>query len=141
MRSGEIYKHEAFYRDAETGQPLPKYLVVLARTPAKDIVARLLTSRSHGRPENPRCFHGAPYPGFYLGVLGGPLSAKSWVDLRPLEDIDPLEFERRKNKGTISFVTTVARPTNVELLDCVARADDTTRLQEKAILDELAQQR
>lgn len=138
MHSGEIYKHEAFYRDAESGQRLPKYLVILGRTPAKDIVARLLTSRTHGRPENPRCFHGVPYPSYYIGILGEPLSAKSWVDLRALNDIDVVEFERRRAEGVITFVTSLARQTNIELLDCAARADDTTRLQEKAILDELA---
>lgn len=137
MRSGEIYKHEAFYRDAESGQRLPKYLVILGRTAAKDIVARLLTSRTHGRPENPRCFHGVPYPSFYLGVLGDPLSAKSWVDLRALNDIDAVEFERRRTKGVITHVTSLAPQINIDLLDCAARADDTTRLQEKAILDEL----
>ena len=138
MRSGEIFKHEAFYRDAESGERLPKYLVVLARTPADDIVARLLTSRAHGRPESPLCFHGAPYPSFYLGVLGDPLSAKSWVDLRALDDIDAVEFGRRRTKGIITYVTALGRETNVQLLDCAASADDTTRMQEKAIRDALA---
>jgi hypothetical protein len=101
-------------------------------------VARLLTSRTHGRPENPRCFHGVPYPSFYIGILGDPLSAKSWVDLRALNDIDAVEFERRRTKGVITLVTSLAQQMNIDLLDCAARADDTTRLQEKAILDELA---
>ena len=141
MHSGEIYRHDAFYRDAESGQLLPKYLVLLARTAAKDLVARLLTSRTHGRPENPRCFHGVPYPSFYLGVLGEPLTVKSWVDLRALNDIDSVEFERRKTKGVITFVMKLPRQVNIELLDCAARADDTTKLQENAIRDELGLQR
>jgi hypothetical protein len=71
MQSGEIYRHDAFYRDMESGQTQRKYLVILAHTDGGDIVARLLTSRAHGRPENPPCFHGLPYPGFYLGVMAG----------------------------------------------------------------------
>jgi hypothetical protein len=113
VASGAIYRHEAFYRSAESGRLEPKYLVLLATLPSDDLVARLLTSRSYGRPEDPPCFHGRPYPSFYLGLLGGPLRAKSWVDLRVL----------------------------VRLLDCVAAAEDTTRLQEQTIRDELSRLR
>jgi len=92
VQSGDIYRHEAFYRSAETGRLEPKYLVLLAALASGDWVARLLTSRQHGRPEQPPCFHGRPYSSFYLGVIGGPLPAKSWVDLRYLEDFDEFEF-------------------------------------------------
>ncbi len=95
MQVGEIYRHEAFYLNQESGEFEPKYLLLLATLPSGDFVARLLTSRAHGRPEDPPCFHGNPYPSYYLGVLGGPLGAKSWLDLRFLEDFDELEFQRR----------------------------------------------
>lgn len=111
---------------------------MLARTESGDIVARLMTSRAHGRPERPRCFHGRPYAGFFLGVLGGALTANSWVDLGPLDDFDALDFQRLEGQGIIAAVAQLAAPLFRELLDCAARADDTTRLQEKAILDELA---
>lgn len=88
METGQIYRYDDFYFSAETGHCELKYFVVLAFTPAGDTVARLLTSRAHGRPEQPPCYHGDPYPGFYLGVLGSPLGTKSWVDLRGLEDFD-----------------------------------------------------
>lgn len=90
-----MYRHEAFYLNRETGEFEAKYLLLLAALPEGDLVARLLTSRQHGRPENPACFHGHPYSSFYLGVLGGLLSAKSWLDLRYLEDFDGVEFQRR----------------------------------------------
>jgi hypothetical protein len=45
VKPGEIYRHEAFYRNSSTGVLEPKYLIVLARTPGDDVVARLLTSR------------------------------------------------------------------------------------------------
>ena len=69
MQSGALYRHEAFYRSNETGQPEAKYLVVLAILPSGDFVARLLTSRQHARPEKPVCFHGRPYASYYVGVL------------------------------------------------------------------------
>lgn len=137
MESGEIYRHDAFYRNASTGQLERKYLVILARAAGGDIVGRLLTSRAHGRPENPRCFHGAPYPSFYLGVLGDPLTTRSWVDLRALEDIDPVQFQRRQAAGIIKMVSAIPPGLHADLLDCTARADDTTKRQENAIRDQL----
>ena len=57
----------------------------LAVLPGGDLVGRDLTSRAHGRPVAPPCYHGDPYPGFYLGILGGQLQRESWLDLRTLK--------------------------------------------------------
>jgi hypothetical protein len=138
VQIGEIYRHEAFYRNAETGELEAKFLVLLATLPSGDFVARLLTSRQHGRPEKPPCFHGNPYPSYYLGVLGGSLSAKSWLDLRFLDDFDEVEFRRRIKSNRIALVGSVNTEVLVDLLDCAAGAEDMTRLQEKAIRDALA---
>lgn len=141
MQPGEIYRHEAFYRSLQSGALEPKYLVLLATLPSGDLVSRLLTSRPHGRPETPRCFHGRPYASFYLGVVGGSLSAKSWVDLRYLDDFDELEFRRRLGTKRITPMTSLPKEIVFELLDCVAGAEDTTRLQEGAIRNALAELR
>ena len=138
MQPGELYRHEAFYRSSETGRLEPKYLVLLAALTSGDLVARLLTSRPHGRPEQPPCFQGQPYSSFYLGVIGGPLSSKSWVDLRYLDDFDEFEFRRRLQSNRIAPITSLAKDVLVQLLDCAAAAEDTTRLQERAIRDVLA---
>ena len=76
-----------------------------------------------------------------MGLLGGSLRAKSWVDLRYLDDFEGIEFKRRVNGGRIVPVTLMRRDVLVELLDCVAAAEDTTRLQEQAIRDELTRLR
>jgi hypothetical protein len=68
---GQIFRHSRYYRDA-AGAWMRKYLLVLAGAPGDDVVYRLLTSRAHVRPKIPPCFHGSLYPGFYLGLLGGP---------------------------------------------------------------------
>jgi hypothetical protein len=141
VQSGDIYRHEAFYRSAETGRLEPKYLVLLAALASGDWVARLLTSRPHGRPEQPPCFHGRPYSSFCLGVIGGPLSAKSWVDLRYLEDFDEFEFRRRLKSNRIVPIISLSKDALVQVLDCAAAAEDTTRLQERAIRDALAKVR
>jgi hypothetical protein len=141
VQPGELYRHEAFYRSAETGRLEPKYLVILATLPSGDLVARLLTSRAHGRPEQPPCFHGRPYPSFFLGVIGGVLSSNSWADLRYLDDFDEFEFRRRLKSKRIVSTASLEKKMLVQLLDCAAAADDTTRLQERAIRDALAKLR
>ncbi|WP_257386495.1 hypothetical protein [Tahibacter caeni] len=88
MDVGDICCHDQFYQDAN-GQLRPKYFLVPARTAQGDVIARLLTSRYREfRPVDPPCHHGDPYPGFYFGVLGGPLTRESWLDLRPFDDLD-----------------------------------------------------
>ena len=138
MSPGDIYRHSRFYLDVTTGEMKSKFLLALAISPAGDFIVRLLTSRTHGRPEKPPCFHGAPYAGFYLGVLGGPLSAKSWLDLRQQDDLDADEFNRAIRKGFVSKVTELPRAILIPALDCAARADDTTRHQGKLMRDVLA---
>lgn len=138
LRVGRIYKHSAFYLDRTTGLLKPKFLAVLAHTPGGDIVARLLTSRPHGRPEKPPCFQGDPYPGYFLGVLGDPLPVKSWLDLRHLDDLDPYAIEGDSKKGLLIEVTTLPEGVLRPLLECAASANDTTRLQERAIRHTLA---
>lgn len=141
MDAGEIFEHPYFYRDPTTRTWQRKYFVVLAVNPAGDIVARLLTSRPHGRPEQPPCFHGHPYPGFYLGVIGSPLIVKSWVDLRYLDDLDPTTVERDLATGTVIAVGRVSRSQLIPMLECAAAADDTTRMQSRAISDEVSRSR
>jgi hypothetical protein len=98
---GCIFRHDRFYLSRETGEFETKYLVSLATTPGGDLVMKLLTSRPHGRPESPPCYHGHPYPGFYLGLLGAPLTVRSWLDLRGLPDFDSVEFSSKCRRGQI----------------------------------------
>lgn len=138
MRPGEVYFRRDFYMDPETGELKGKYLLALAHLPGGDIVFRLLTSRPHGRPEAPPCYHGDPYPGFFLGVPGPPLNSKTWVDLRSSDDYDGADAAGDESRGILKPVTTLTPATLRAVLDCVAGAYDTTRLQERAIRDQMA---
>ena len=138
LHIGHVYRHSGFYLDQRTGELKAKFLVALAYTPGGDIVARLLTSRQHGRPENPPCYHGDPYPGYYVGVLIGVLGAKSWVVLNKLDDLDDGDAARLMRVGILTETLTLPKDLIRPLLECVARADDTTHLQERAIRDQLA---
>ncbi len=126
---GQIYRHDCFYRDS-AGQWQVKYLLVLTGTPDGDVVFRLLTSRAHGRPEQPPCYHGNPYPSFYLGYLGGALTAKSWLDLRRYDDYDGISFAANLTARDLSLVAILPQEILCQALDCVANADDTTRQHE-----------
>ena len=99
---------------------------------------RLLTSRAHGRPEHPPCYHGAPYAGFFLGYLGGVLSAKSWVDLRFSDDYDGQVFAADLAANVLTPTAVLSPDILCRVLDCVANADDTTRQQECLIRDQRA---
>lgn len=130
---GQIYRHDCFYRDS-AGQWQVKYLLVLTGMPDGDVVFRLLTSKAYGRPESPPCYHDNPYPGFYLGYLGGELTAKSWLDLRRQSDYDGVQFSKKH----LPCVTTLSKEILCRALDCAANADDTTRQQERLIRDQRA---
>jgi hypothetical protein len=129
---GQIYRHPSFYRD-ESGRWQPKYLLVLGQSIAGDIVFRTLTSKSHARPENPRCYHGNPRPGYFLGVLGGRLSANSWVDLGPDNDYDSVQFQEMMELGQLELEKTLEKAVICDVLLCAVNAPDTTGYQSEAI--------
>lgn len=135
---GEIYRHDRFYRN-EQGAGEAKYIVVLAFTPGQDIVHRTLTSRRNGRPEEPPCYHGDPYPGYYLGVPGNPLTRPTWVDLRATDDYDSDDFNIDMANGALQLIMTLPLPVLCAVLACTANAQDTTRQQNQALLDLKAQ--
>ena len=138
MRPGAIYCHDRFYRNSETGDLERKYLVFLTQTASGDWVSRLLTSQARARPEKPPCCHGNPYPGYFLGVPGSPLTLKTWVDLRALADIDPVKVGDLERSGVMAQVLQLPDDVLLAVLECVAGADDTTVQQERALRDQLA---
>ena len=137
---GDIVHVPDFYADSETGDLRAKYLLILAQHAHGDFIARLLTSRTHGRPESPPCFHGTPYPGYFLGVIGTRLDRPTWIDLRGLDDIDHAELADSANRGA-AVVHSIDRVVLANAMACVAGADDTTRAQERALRDALARLR
>ena len=134
---GEIYRHDRFYRNEQGGWEA-KYLVVLAFTPGRDVIHRTLTSRRNGRPEAPPCYHGDPYPGYYLGVPGVPLTLPTWVDLRAMDDYDSDDFDTDIANGTLQSIMTLPLPVLCAVLACTASAEDTTKQQNQALLDQRA---
>jgi hypothetical protein len=141
LAPGSILLANDFYVDLATGQLLPKYLLVLAHARRSgDIVWRLLTSRAHGRPEAPACYHGDPYPSFYLGVIlpEEGLDRKTWLDLRALDDGDLGDVRADLASGKLRYVCELGSGLLRPACLYVAAADDTSTEQEASIRDHLA---
>lgn len=136
MLPGDIYRDAEFYVTA-AGELSPKYLIVLATPAGSDVIVRLLTSRSHGRPEVPPCYHGKPYGGYFVGILDKPLTQKSWIDLRYLDDLDPGDFRQGETAGRLAQVGQLSNELLRDIVLCVAAADDTTKRQERCLRDAL----
>lgn len=135
---GEVWKHLDFYTDGETGELLPKYLLILAIRPDGDIVHRLLTSRFYNRSDKLACDHNGDRPGYFLGVLqpAGDLNKKTWLDLRELsEDYDALQFAKLSNGLILTHVHTILPEVLCPALSCAAYAPDTTRRQKDYIMN------
>lgn len=129
---GEIWLDSDFFDGGYP--PKRKFLLVLA-TDQGDITYRLLTSQRYGRPTDPPCYHGSPYPGFYLGVLGGPLYKDSWLDLSVTDDMDSVQFGKLERVGRLSKQLDLSHALLCPALRCVANAQDTTQRQSRRILD------
>lgn len=132
MQPGEIYRHSRFYADKSTGEFKIKYFLILAIIDGY-VVFRPLTSQP--RPEDPECHHGLPYPSFYLGVLGGRLGKKSWIDLTKRVDAELKDLRSLLEQGVIEHETALVKDVFMRALACTASADDTDKAQEKAIRD------
>lgn len=137
--AGEIYRHDAFYVDRATGRLMPKFLLLLVVPGNGDYIARLLTSRAVGRRTTPpACDHSDPYPGYCLGIPGGSLTQPTWVDLRALDDLDRYDFHRDLENGRLTLAQGLSEAVLIDVLDCVAGAEDTSGDQERRIRDHAA---
>lgn len=134
IEPGQIYRDSRFYCNP-AGEFKSKYVLILAISPGDNLIFSLLTSQQHGRPTDPRCYHGNPYSGFYLGTLGNPLSRDSWLDLRRLHEAECDAFLRNMADQIIEPIAALETAALLESLDCAAAAEDTTRHQERTILD------
>ncbi|CAE6971636.1 hypothetical protein R69608_07649 [Paraburkholderia nemoris] len=133
--AGDIWLEPCHYQD-DDGIWHPKYLLILAFTRGGDIVYRVLTSRSNGRPKRPACYQGDPYASFYLGVLGGPLCKDSWVDLQYADDYDGRSFTKAQSAGALKLVASLTPAILCPVLACAIGAADTTKAQWIAMSNE-----
>lgn len=133
---GQVWLYHNYYPEPDNNQNfLPKFIVILGIHADGDVVCRVLTSKSTGRNEAPSCFHGNPYPGFYIGIPEpkGHLCKPTWLDLREHDDYDQGVFLDLVNRGELTFHINLDDNSLPQILDCAANADDTTKRQANCI--------
>lgn len=133
-RIGEVWCWDDFYKDPDSGAPLPKFVVVLAFAASGDIVLRLLTSRETLRPQT-ACSHDSVRPGFFLGVIDPAtrLNKPTWIDLRELDDVESEEWDELVADGTLTPVLQLGQAILCDALICAIGAPDTQRQQQNAM--------
>lgn len=136
---GYIYHFSDFV--FTNGERKNKYLLLLGLSRSDDYIFRLLTSRQHGRSTNPPCYHGNPYPSFYLDTIGELMPKPSWLDLGKQDDFDRPDFDAMLSSGQITSIGPIPEPLFCAALECTAEADDTTTAQERALRDLLSELR
>lgn len=135
---GQIYYHPRYYEDPP-GVWHPKYFLLLCSDRSGDFVFRLLTSRRNDRPRDPPCYHGNPYPGFYLGVLGDSLVMESWLDLRKEDrELESTYIQNQARLGAIQRIFSLDSEVMCKILDCASRAIDTTERHSQLMRDQMA---
>ena len=73
-----------------------------------------------------------------MGVPGNPLTQPTWVDLRAADDYDSDDFDADTANGTLQLIMNLPLPALCAVLACAANAEDTTRQQNQALLDQKA---
>lgn len=129
---GQIWRDENYYN--KDGEWFPKYFVVLGFD-KWTVTICTLTSRQHGRPETPACYHDITYPSYFLGIPDNGLSRPTWVDLRAPEDIDASQFDKMCATGDLTHILTLPEAVVCPLLACAAYAPHTSRVQEQRMKD------
>lgn len=135
---GQVYYHTKYCK--KDGRDHPKYMLIMALD-HHEILYRVLTTSSTGRVETPACCHDDPYPSFYVGVIGPPLTKRSWIDLQQTMDADRQDFENAVSASTINFVLDIDTKLLLDIIDCTANAQDTSRRQSSRLADQAAELR
>lgn len=130
---GELFRYPD-YIFPDGGQK-DKYVLLMGKTRGDDWILCRTTSQQHGRPQEPRCHHGNPYPSFFIDTAGGILPLPTWLALDRLDDHDADEFSKRVAAKRVESKGLIPQHLFCEALDCASRADDTTRAQENAMRD------
>jgi hypothetical protein len=114
---GEIWRDSVY---PVSGGTKPKFLLVAA-VDRYDLLYCTATSRAHGRPENPACFHGDPYAGFFLGNPPFvPFTKLTWLDLQyGVTDADVTRFRAAVASGQTTLVGKTAPPLLCDALRCM----------------------
>ncbi len=122
-----------YYLDKETGEYMPKYVLILATSPCgNNAFSAVLTSKANGLREEPACDPGPPRAGYYVGVPGRGLIKPTWVDFSSVKDEDDFEFKKLINSGRITPIDlTLPGAVFFGVLRCLSKSEDINNRQHK----------
>jgi len=140
LQTGQIWLDSRYYLNEETGEYMPKYLLILAdRLDCADVISAVFTSKPNGLREHPACDHGPPRAGYFVGTPGAPLSLPTWVDFSSVRTHDELDVDSHVKGGRYKVVgQTLGNGVFCGLLRCICQSDDLTNRQRSWIQDIIA---
>lgn len=120
------------------GSSRDKFIVLLAVTRASDWIVVRTTSRQNGRPTHPPCYHGYPYPGYFVELADGLFRLPTWIALDRFDALDSKAFAARAKSRHVELKGRLGRSLFAGLLRCCVQSDDVTVLQDQAMREVLA---
>lgn len=134
-----LWRDEQYYLNKETGELMPKYVLILAVSDdGDDALSAVLTSKPNGLREEPACDLGPPRAGFFLGVPGGVLGQPTWVDFSSAEDQEAWTFQKRIKSGRVNSTNvTLDMRLYCNVLRCLRQSEDLAKKQHRWLADTL----
>lgn len=100
----QIWLDNAYYRNADTGAWMPKYVLVMATEPKHDCsVTAVFTSKPNGLGTDPACSMSHPRTGYYVGAPGGVLYKETWVDFATVAETDNDLIRKAEKAGRMTL--------------------------------------
>lgn len=139
VKPGQVWQDDCYYLNAETQKCERKFWLVLAVNAEGDPYTVVFTSKAHGLAEHPACSLGPPRAGYYVGVLGKPLSMESWADFANFKLFDLADLKSHIAQGrTNASALKIAPPLLCQILRCLLQSPDITRKEERILADTVA---
>jgi hypothetical protein len=137
---GQIWRDACYYFHAETGECMPKYLLVLAVDATRgESITAVFTSKPHGLPTDPPCWQRAPRAGFYVGIPGGSLQKETWVDFSSIRALDDADLANHIAQGRTTLLQLqLPQLQFCSVLRCARGIDDLTIRHDRVIGDLIA---
>lgn len=136
IKTGEIWAHNCFYRDADN-ECKRKYILILYSHESK-IIFRVLTSQQNVRNHNLGCHHDEN-PSFYIDTLDGVLDKSTWVVLTKSNHntvYDEYDFQSFVGSNHVyKYKDQINKELLEQIIECCIGADDTTKGEERCLRD------
>lgn len=133
-----LWRDAGYYLNAETGEFMPKFVLVLAVSgDADDAIGAVFTSKANGLREDPACDPGPPRAGYFIGTPGGEdLPVPTWIDFSSVRDYEAYKFRSHIASGRVTpHGYALPPPAFCSVLRCLSRSEDLNKRQHRWLGD------